>query len=184
MTKKTASQIVAMNGNGHPDVLIVGSGLAGSMAALAAAAGNPQCNILLLEKEHSTGGNSIKASSGINSLTPEYGDTPDIFKADIIRSGGGRSDVKLVDTLVSNSTAALAYLQSLGIELNGTVQLGGHTAKRTHFPSKGPNVGAAILSTLHSLIGSNPRIAVLTGAKVRKNRRSRKCFNFNIHYCE
>lgn len=84
-----------------PRIIVVGSGLAGTAAALAAAeAGGPQAQVVVLEKEARPGGNSMKASSGINAMTPESGDSAEAFRADTVKSGGGMSTPELVDTLV------------------------------------------------------------------------------------
>lgn len=57
-------------------------------------------SIVLLEKEGRVGGNSAKASTGINALTPEKGDTSELFVDDTIKSGQGLSHPDLVETLV------------------------------------------------------------------------------------
>ena len=49
-------------------VVVVGGGLAGASAALAAAEAVPSARVVLLEKEPRPGGNSMKASSGMNAL--------------------------------------------------------------------------------------------------------------------
>ncbi len=54
------------------------------------------------------GGNSMKASSGINALAPEQSDSPEAFRDDTLRSGGGLSVPELVDTLVVRRPASLA----------------------------------------------------------------------------
>lgn len=84
-----------------PRIIVVGSGLAGTAAALAAAeAAGPQTQVVVLEKEARPGGNSMKASSGINALAPDQGDAAAVFREDTLKSGGGLSVPELVDTLV------------------------------------------------------------------------------------
>jgi succinate dehydrogenase/fumarate reductase flavoprotein subunit len=56
--------------------------------------------VVLLEKESKLGGNSAKASSGINALTPASGDSVDLYTNDTLVSGGGRSRTELVSKLV------------------------------------------------------------------------------------
>jgi len=46
--------------------VIVGSGLAGLSAAIECAEANKNHKIIVLEKEKSVGGNSMKSSSGMN----------------------------------------------------------------------------------------------------------------------
>ncbi|KAL4452364.1 hypothetical protein ABPG75_008026 [Micractinium tetrahymenae] len=149
-----------------PRIIVVGSGLAGTAASLAAAeAAGPQARVVVLEKEARPGGNSMKASSGINALTPESGDSAEAFRGDTIKSGGGLSAPELVDALVGDSQDAVSWLQSRGIDLSGLVQLGGHTRKRTHTSSRGP-VGFSIMKALLDQQAADERIQVVTSAKV------------------
>lgn len=93
-----------------PRIIVVGSGLAGTAASLAAAeAGGPLAQVVVLEKEARPGGNSMKASSGINALTPESGDAPETFREDTLKSGGGLSVPELVDTLVVRAPLAAQW---------------------------------------------------------------------------
>ena len=148
-------------------VVIVGSGLAGTAAALAASSQlDSSLEVIVLEKEPRTGGNSMKASSGINAVTPSHSDSQETFLEDTLSSGGGRSNPVLVEALVKDSTDALEWLASMGADLNGTVQLGGHSKRRTHFPPAGPSVGFAILKALGTAVGRTPSIKVITSATV------------------
>jgi hypothetical protein len=85
-------------------VAVVGSGLAGLAAAyelsVALQARLPEAQMVLFEKNAAVGGNSAKASSGINAINMEQGDTPAAFAADTLQSGGGLSAQELVHTLV------------------------------------------------------------------------------------
>eukprot|EP00889_Picochlorum_renovo_P003387 jgi/Picre1/30417/NNA_005781.t1 len=79
------------------DVVVVGSGSAGLSAAVHAAEVAPSARILVLEKAVTVGGNSAKASSGMNAL--DYGTDEKAMRAfvdDVKRSGGGLSDEGLV----------------------------------------------------------------------------------------
>lgn len=53
----------------------------------------------MLEKNAHVGGNSAKASSGINAVNGAAGDSAAVFAGDTLRSGGGLSDAKLVEVL-------------------------------------------------------------------------------------
>ena len=83
-----------------PRLIVVGSGLGGTSAALTAAQLDPSLDVVVLEKEAKPGGNSVKASSGINALTPQQNDSAEVFQQDTLRSGGGLSRPELVNTLV------------------------------------------------------------------------------------
>jgi hypothetical protein len=129
-----------------PDAIIVGSGLAGLTAALNIL--DRGGKVVIMEKEHLLGGNSNKASSGINAFSPhseENGDHLESFKNDTIKSAGDAAQLQLIETLVSNSGDAVAWLKErVGVDLSLLAQLGGHSHKRTHRPSNGM-VGAEVI---------------------------------------
>lgn len=148
-------------------VAVIGGGLAGCTAALTAARALPGSQVVVIEKEASLGGNTAKANSGINVLTPEQGDSADIFKEDTLRSGGGRCRPELVDALVGQSRDALQFLGEAGLRLGAVSRLGGQSVARTHSPLAGaPPVGAAIMDALEHSVQRQGNIQVCTSAKV------------------
>ncbi len=121
-------------------VVVIGGGLAGLAAALEAAQ-SPFTHVILLDKEARTGGNSAKATSGINGtgvdpsssflmraphftclaasgtaaqLEQKVEDTVNIFSQDTHESGHGLCDPALVSMLTSQSADAVAFLTSHG----------------------------------------------------------------------
>lgn len=54
---------------------------------------------MILEKNAAVGGNSARASSGINAVNPAAGDSKALYAGDTRRSGGGLSKEELVATL-------------------------------------------------------------------------------------
>jgi succinate dehydrogenase/fumarate reductase flavoprotein subunit len=122
-----------------PDAIIVGSGLAGLTAALNLL--DRGGKFVILEKEHLLGGNSNKASSGINAFSPQSeknGDYLESFKNDRIKSAGDSAQLQLIETLVNNSGDAVAWLKErVGVDLSLLAQLGGHCYRRTHRASNG-----------------------------------------------
>jgi len=95
-------------------ICVIGSGLAGISAALGAHDEAIHLGLLpkglrvmVIEKEVRLGGNSAKASSGINALNLPGGDSMELFTKDTLTSGGGLSDKGLVETLVVSDDDAL-----------------------------------------------------------------------------
>lgn len=148
------------------DIAIVGAGLAGLSASIEAASLNPNGKILVIEREAKVGGNSAKASSGINAAISTE-DAP-VFQQDTIKSGGGLSNEHLVNVLVKQSPDAIEFLKQNEVDLSVLSQLGGHSAKRTHRNKSGPNVGFAIVSALQKRLAQLPNIQLLTGATAQK----------------
>jgi len=135
------------------DVVIIGSGAAGLTAAIAANQLNPNMTICILEKEAQLGGDSIKASSGMNACGTDtqrqngINDTAELFYGDTIKSGQGLSNENLVKILTNSSKDAWDFLKYLGIHLTAVTQCGGHGISRTHRPQN-LTVGYAIVSGL------------------------------------
>ncbi|KAJ2356179.1 hypothetical protein GGF43_002236 [Coemansia sp. RSA 2618] len=168
-------------------IVVVGGGLAGMSAALEAlhqTRNMAGVTVSLLEKEPRTGGNSAKASSGINGVLTRTQkvqgvvDSVEAFARDTIASGHGRSNETLVRKLTEDSTSAVAWLQEeFGLDLDVLAQLGGHSAARTHRrPEVGGRpqpVGWGIVSTLAERLAahardSGGRFRVQTGARVTR----------------
>lgn len=122
-----------MISNSSPHVIIIGGGLAGLSAAAQALASG--AHITLVEK-HKLGGNSAKATSGINGVPTQHqtvADTIDLFVQDIIKSGQDRTDRCLAHVLSGYSAAAVEFLEEkLNRELSDVAILGGHSRPRTH----------------------------------------------------
>ncbi|CAJ1958810.1 unnamed protein product [Cylindrotheca closterium] len=129
-----------------PDAIVVGSGLAGMAAALNIL--DRGGTVIMVEKEHLLGGNSNKASSGINGCCPQgdsYNDSIESFRNDTIKSAGSVADLDLIGTLVDKSEQAVMWLKErANVDLSLLAQLGGHSHKRTHRPSNGM-AGAEII---------------------------------------
>jgi aspartate oxidase len=87
-----------------PTVAVVGTGLAGLSAAyelsIALQTELPEARVVVFEKNKFLGGNSMKASSGINAVNPAAEDTEAIYAEDTRKSGGGLSKEDLVAQLV------------------------------------------------------------------------------------
>lgn len=121
-------------------VIVIGAGLAGVSAAHAALEEGEK--VLLLDKSQYCGGNSIKATSGINgALTKsqiEQGisDSVEAFEKDTVLSanlGEEYIPYPLATTLTGNSLLAFEWLtMKFNIDLSIVVRLGEHSFPRTH----------------------------------------------------
>ncbi|KAI6243830.1 FAD-binding-2 domain-containing protein [Aphelenchoides fujianensis] len=113
----------------------------------------------LSDKEKDLGGNSAKASSGINACGTKAQETAGVrdsekwFFKDTMAAGDRENDNVLVDILVHNSAEAVEFLIEKGVNLGEVNLCGGHTVPRTHWlpvPKEGKPlpVGVAIIRAL------------------------------------
>ncbi|KAL0468176.1 FAD binding domain-containing protein [Neurospora intermedia] len=173
----------------HPGVNIVGGGLAGLSAAYSAlCAGAP--SVRLLERASKPGGNSIKASSGINGAPTRFQQAawpnlgPDeTFWDDTVRSAGARLSSQttsqpaaraqresLISVLTQRSADAINFLADLGVDLTVVAQLGGHSHPRTHRGAGKTPPGAAIITTLVTKLkeAGGDRFELMTDCEVTR----------------
>ncbi|CDO91772.1 unnamed protein product [Kluyveromyces dobzhanskii CBS 2104] len=140
-------------------VVVIGSGLAGLTTSTQLAKFN--IPVVLLEKTGAIGGNSIKASSGINGAGSETQkqqkivDSPELFADDTIKSAKGKGVVTLMEKLARESAGAVSWLQTeFQIPLDKLAQLGGHSVSRTHRSSGKLPPGFQIVDTLKKTLQS------------------------------
>ena len=164
--------------NLEPDAIVVGSGLAGLTAALTIL--DRGGRVLLIEKEHSLGGNSKKASSGINACCglrneepaqqqQQQHDSLDLFTQDTTISAGNAAQPTLIRTLVQHSQNVLEWLQMrLDLPLPVVAQLGGHSVPRTHRPVDGMIGSELILRLSQRLLQDEDRCTIWTDTTVTK----------------
>ncbi|KAJ7348411.1 Flavocytochrome c [Mycena albidolilacea] len=159
-----------------PRTIVVGGGLAGLSAAHTLLERGK--SVLLLDKKPSLGGNSVKASSGINGAGTtaqrelDIQDTPDAFYKDTAASAGPElARPALITALTANSASAIAWLtDSFSVDLSVVSRLGGHTVPRTHRDKSGAP-GWAITSALMkklTALASEPeaRVEIVKSARV------------------
>merc|ERR1712038_2236270 len=154
----------------------IGTGLAGLAATLRIL--DRGGKVLLIEKEHLLGGNSNKASSGVNACCPHNTsseDTIQSFIADTTKSAGDAAQPALIQTLVEKSSSAVEWLeQRVGVDLSLVAQLGGHKHKRTHRPKNGM-VGAEIIYGMQKAVRQYEKsgmVKIITDTKVTELVRS------------
>jgi FAD-dependent fumarate reductase len=159
-----------------PHAIIIGSGLAGLSAASQLL--THRIPVLLLERSAKPGGNSIKASSGINAAPTTYQPVTeplDAFYADTRRSAGRAMQSltaqreTLIETLTRGSAGAVAWLVGeKGVDLSRVAQLGGHSFARTHRGSGQVPPGFAIVSALLKEVKASELFELRTSCTVTK----------------
>lgn len=168
-------------------VIVVGSGLAGLSAAHEALRAGARVH--MLERALKPGGNSIKASSGINGAGTRFQRAAGIeadekFFDDTVRSAGRRfrqyqqqkeeggkavgvDRAGLVDVLVGRSESAVNWLvDDVGVDLSVVAPLGGHSVPRTHRGAGKTPPGAAIVTALLKKLGEDRNFQLSTEAEV------------------
>ena len=138
------------------DILVIGGGGAGASAALLAQESGAQ--VLLTTKLRFGDANTMMAQGGIQAADKEN-DSPAIHYLDVIGGGAFSNDPDLVEALVSDAPAVIAWLESLGAmfdkEPDGTLRTihgGGTSRKRMH--AARDYTGAEIMRTLRDEVRS------------------------------
>eukprot|EP00004_Rigifila_ramosa_P016135 TRINITY_DN37_c0_g1_i2.p1 TRINITY_DN37_c0_g1~~TRINITY_DN37_c0_g1_i2.p1 ORF type:complete len:651 (-),score=171.07 TRINITY_DN37_c0_g1_i2:31-1908(-) len=158
-------------------VIVVGGGLAGLSAAHTVLENGGR--VVLIDKNAFLGGNSTKATSGINGALTKtqrlkgIPDSPEIFEEDTILSAGDRVQPDLVRVLTHESGPAVEWLiNKFGLDLSLISRLGGHSQPRTHrgkerFP--GMTITYALMEKLEEISKAHPEKArVIVKARVVK----------------
>lgn len=141
----------AENNDLTTDVVIIGAGGAGLAAAITAADAGK--NVIIVEKMPIVGGNTLRATGGINaagtSAQAALGieDHADIHYQDTM-TGGRTNDAALVRVFADQAADAVEWLIELGADLSDVGRLGGSTNRRSHRPTGGAPVGAHLVDVL------------------------------------
>lgn len=139
------------------DIVVIGAGGAG-MAAAVQAHDNGIKKVVIIEKMPMVGGNTIRATGGINAAeTPQQAkmgikDTIDQMYKDTMKGGHNLNNPELVKILCQNSNDAVQWLIKLGGNFNDVGFMGGATNKRCHRPTGGAAVGPEVVKTLFNAV--------------------------------
>ena len=153
----------------HEGVLVVGAGLAGLSAALAAA---PHKVLVLTDAALSQGCSSAWAQGGMAAaLSP--GDSPEQHAQDTIAAGAGLADLAMARLLTEEGPAAVRALAALGAPFDRTA--GGDFAQSLEAAHarprvarvKGDQAGAAIMQAVVVAVLAAPHIEVRVGHRLR-----------------
>ncbi len=134
------------------DIVVIGAGGAGLTAALEAK--NAGKDVIVVEKMPMVGGNSLRATGGLNAAgTPQQEalgieDSPEIHYQDTMKGGYEKNDPELVRTLTNDAPKAVEWLIGIGADLSDVGKLAGSTNSRAHRPTGGAAVGPHIVQVL------------------------------------
>lgn len=134
------------------DVIVIGAGGGGLSAAIEAH--DAGANVIIVEKMPFVGGNTARATGGINAagtaFQKEAGieDTVEVHFADTMKGGEELNDPELVKFMTENAAPAIAWLTDLGADLSDVGSLGGASFKRAHRPTGGAPVGDHLVNVL------------------------------------
>jgi succinate dehydrogenase / fumarate reductase flavoprotein subunit len=133
------------------DVLVIGAGLAGQRAALAAA--EQGVNVGIISKVHPVRSHSNAAQGGINAALQED-DTWESHAFDTVKGSDYLADQDAVEIMCSEAPEELLHLEHLGVTFHrneegklGTRAFGGASAARTYYVAD--ITGQAIMHVLY-----------------------------------
>ncbi|MBI9105340.1 MAG: flavocytochrome c [Spirochaetales bacterium] len=138
------------------DVLVIGGGAAGLSAAIEAA--EKGADVILLEKMNYLGGNTRRATGGMNAAGTDaqaaagIEDSIESFFNDTMESGHQMNNEVLVRIMVERSASSVAWLTGFEADLSDVGRLAGHSVSRTHRPRGGAPVGREIVPVLTSKV--------------------------------
>lgn len=139
------------------DIVVIGAGGAG-MAAAVQAHDDGVKKVVVLEKMPMVGGNTIRATGGINAAeTPQQAklgikDSIEQMYKDTMKGGHNLNNPELVKVLCNNAKDAVQWLIKLGGNFNDVGFMGGATNKRCHRPTGGAAVGPEVVKTLYNAV--------------------------------
>ena len=143
--------------SGHSyDLVVVGSGIAGLFAALAAA---PDARVLVISKGPIGASSSYLAQGGLAAAT-RSGDSPEFHAEDTLRAGRGLSRRSAVEALTEEAPARITDLIALGVSFDEEPGLeGGHSRPRI-FSVDGAATGERIARVLAEAVLAEPLVEV------------------------
>ncbi|MTV81564.1 flavocytochrome c [Secundilactobacillus folii] len=153
----------------HYDVIVIGSGAAGMTAAIQAH--ELGLKPVILEKMDNLGGNTNRASSGMNAaetnvqLKHHVVDSFEEFYDETLKGGGNQNNTELLKYFSTHAALAIDWLSDHDIHLDEITITGGMSKMRTHRPSSLAPIGAFLVTELLKQV-QKARIPLFAGLKV------------------
>ena len=157
------------------DVVIIGSGGTGLSAAIQA--NELGMKVAVLEKEEELGGNTNRASSGMNAAETNvqlhHGVIDNVadFYHETYKDGGRLNDKDMLGYFVYHTAPAIDWLADHDIKLDDITITGGMSKKRTHRPASMAPIGGFLVKSLLKVVAQED-IPVFNKTKVTELRRA------------
>lgn len=157
------------------DVVIIGSGGTGLSAAIQA--NELGMKVAVLEKEEELGGNTNRASSGMNAAETNvqlhHGVIDNVadFYHETYKDGGRLNDKDMLGYFVYHTAPAIDWLADHDIKLEDITITGGMSKKRTHRPASMAPIGGFLVKSLLKVVAQED-IPVFNKTKVTELRRA------------
>lgn len=156
------------------DVVVVGAGGAGMTAAITLAEAGYE--VTLVEKAAAVGGNTSRATGGMNAAETHYQaeqnieDSIEVMIEDTMVGGHNINNRDLVTVLAENSAEGIDWLDSIGAHLVSIKFAGGATNMRSHRPVDGDGkviaVGTYLVEKFKAAVDKFENIEVLYNTEV------------------
>jgi flavocytochrome c len=151
------------------DVIIVGTGFAGSSCALKA--GKAGLKILMIDKMSVAGGNSVicggNTACPVNPIQKAQGikDSKELFIADCVKDGLGLNHTELLGTLADRCNETIKMLLDCGCEFQPYLLFeAGHSVPRSYQLKSGS--GAGYIHPMHNTLRKMPNVTMRTRCKM------------------
>ena len=145
------------------DVVVVGAGVAGLSAALAAA--DAGASVVVLAKASHRSSNSYAAQGGVAAAVGA-GDNPGLHAADTLSAGRGLCRPAAVALLTDEAPGRIEQLRRLGVRFDdGLGREGGHSCSRV-VHAGGADTGRHIAGVLTARTREQPRIDLREGERI------------------